>query len=472
MVPFRFANASRPLDPAAPAGTGNPNVTKPQMPLWMAELQLVGLVQADLQTLMAQRHFLLHGTQTAPLVTLAFDLEWSLGLSWDGPDINSTIVTGDPSFRPQQHHELQQSFPGTQHVELRFNSVGSLVDAAGTAVTVGAGGEVPGAFVPAPTAMTFPVSGRRLPQVVVTGQSRAWGRHAGATARSSMLMELQPSIVEPTSNAEILRGGDGTLALNTLRIDGARIDGGLLSDEDGFRPPSPDDPDCRWPPFRARGLNPPRADVEALINAVVEAFFNANAAVPRIALLPLDVWQTTARLIILHESGKVGFKHFDTAAQRVRFTRSSTLVLGYGLEGGMPIFGAPHGYGFGQLDFVFGRGPNPDEVWSFLENVRTAVRVIMDEKARAAFQRFTQGAGAAAFAALPLRRRRAMYRREIVRRYNGGREFTFEAFGGQQQWVINARSSQIQYANEVLGTAINYGNLPTAFPDTQFGPGI
>ncbi|MES1241728.1 MAG: peptidoglycan-binding protein [Acidobacteriota bacterium] len=489
MAPFRFANASRLLDPAVPAGAANPSVLKPQMPLWMAELQLVGLVQADLQALMAQRHFLLHGTQTAPLVTLAFDLAWSLGLAWDGPDSNSPSfrppgVQGFP--RPDQTHEFQQSFPGTEHVELRFNSLGSLVDASGSAVTVGAAGEVPGAFSPAPAAMAFPVAGRRLPQFVVTGQSRAWGRQAGATSRSSMLIELQPSIVEPATSAEILRGGDGMLALDTLRIDGSRIDGGLLAGEDGFTPPSPDDPDFRWPPFRTRGRNPPQADVETLINAVVEVFFNANATVPRIALLPLNVWQTTTRLIILHESGKVSFKHFDTAAQRVRFNQARrnlpVLVLGYGLEGGMPIFGAPHGYGFGQLDLVFNRGPNPDEVWSYLENVRTAVRVVMEEKATVAFQRFTQGppglsatvrtAAAAAFAALPLRRRRAMYRREIVRRYNGGRELTFESFSGQQQWVINAQSTQIEYPNEVLGTTINYGNLPTAFPDSQFGPGI
>jgi hypothetical protein len=493
MAAYRFANHSRLLNPALPAGANNPSVLKPQMPLWMAELQIVGITQAQLTALMTRRHRQLRGTASNPPVDLRLDLQWQLTLSWDGPDSNSPAFS-PPAVqrfpRPDQTYTYSQAFAGTQVVQLHFGQQGQFTDAAGQNITVSGQGEVPGAFVPVPTAITFPVAGRRLPQVVVSGQNRPWGRQATATQRETLLVEFQPAIVE--GNNEVMRGGDGVIVLQTLSIDNQRIDGGLIGGDDNTSvPPLATDPDMHFPRFRVRGLNPgPHPTVEALINALVEEFFTANAANPRIALLTLNCWQATARLIFQHENG--GDRQFAERSSRSRFTQSRSspppalapLLLGYGLEDDMPLFGPPHGYGFGQLDLMGNppRGANNNEVWSFLENIRSSVRVIMEEKAIVAFNLFTQGIGVpaatrpaaiAAFNALAAtdpQRRRAMYQREIVRRYNGGREFQFE--GGN--WVIHTTVGQARhnYPNDVLGTTprVVYPG-PVALTAAQFGPG-
>ena len=83
----------------------------------------------------------------------------------------------------------------------------------------------------------------------------------------------------------------------------------------------------------------------------------------------------------------------------------------------MPIFGPPAGYGLGQLDSP---PMTDDQAFSFMENTRGSVRLIMHSKANAA-RRFL----AANLPTVPADIDRAAFRGEVVRRYNGGTEVRF-----------------------------------------------
>jgi hypothetical protein len=487
VIGYQIVNTPRLLNGAAAAGPNNPIVLKPQMPLWMAELQIVGLNRARLENLMAHRYFLRNASvMIGPpaLVSAQFSLDWSLLLAWDGPDMNSPAFVGTVA-RPNQTYQYRQEFTAVQAVELRFRDRGQIVDrVTGRDIAIGAQGEVPNAVVPAPTTIDFPVPGRRLPQLIVFGQNRPWGRHVGAAQQESVIIEFQPRV--EVGGVEAIRGGDGVLLLRSVDVDGHPIDRGLVPDAGGvLAAPPPGDAVCRLPWVRVQGTNPaPPGDVDALINAIVAEYFNAHIAQPAVAMLPLVVWQQTAGLIFDHENGN-DRQFFDQAAGRFRFSGIS-----YGHARGMPLFGPPHGYGFGQLDLVFGRGANDDEVWSFVENIRTGVRLIMEEKANAARAMMAPHLPAALD-----RRTRAVFRREVVRRYNGGREFTWngadwEISPGLNQWANNANhadgpNQRLLYPNGVLGTNIQYfvpfpaGNgaatvfpWPIFFTPADFGPGI
>jgi hypothetical protein len=500
VISYRLANETRGLNPALPAGPNNPDVVKPQMPMWMAELQVIGVTRAQLEELMAHRHFKENLEVYGPPAParLRFELQWRLTLSWDGPDSNT--AANHPNFRPKQSHDYCQVVqePTPQVVELHFRDEGHLIDPRDGRDVETAAREAPNAFQPAPAPIPFPVNSRRLPRVLVSGQNRTWGRHAGAVRREALVIEYQPRIADGANN-EIIRGGDGILDLLTLAVDGRNIDAGLVLAAPGtLGPPLPSDPVVRLPRFRIRGRNSAPADVETLIDALVQEYHRNNAAAARIQLLPLNIWQDTARRIFDHETGG-DYHQFDERTARDRRRWRHWRGRYYGYERDMPLFGPPHGYGIGQLDLIFGRGANDDEVWSFVENLRSAVRLIMEEKATGAYNLFTAGAGAVAFNGYSLSRRRAMYQREIVRGYNGGREFRF--IGGN--WVINPSLPQwdpqnptqpydnLLYPNRVLGTNVVYftnpinnaANNANAGPATQFnwpinfaaanyGPGI
>jgi hypothetical protein len=354
---------------------------------------------------------------------------------------------------------------------LRFGQRGQLTDASGRALKL-ANGEIPDAFVPSVTPARFPVAGRRLPRAVLD-VSRPWGRHAGAATLRAFVIEWQPRIAG-RAGEELIRGGDGVLELS-VSVDGQRIEGGLMAGTGGvLSAPSPRVPDARLPRFRVMGTNPaPPPDVVALIDALVAEYFTAHAAQPHVALLSLNCWQITARLIFQHENG--GNRHFEQRApstRRIRFQGAS-----YGLQRDMPLFGPPHGYGFGQLDSPpVNQGADDGPAWSFLENIRRAVRQIFRLYGLHAFNYLsTSPAGGAAFiglAATNPRRQRAIYQRELVRRYNGGREFAFST----GDWRINPSlhqlvhdpppagplrpNARLLYANRVLGPA---GTAPVSY---------
>jgi hypothetical protein len=225
------------------------------------------------------------------------------------------------------------------------------------------------------------------------------------------------------------------------------------------------------------------------VNELVREFYDTHSGQPHVAMLPLLVWQNTIRLVTQHESG---FTHFETRDSG-RFADESGLHR-YGHENGMPKFGFPHGYGYGQLDGPLGHPANDDEVWSYVANIRTAILELVREKATAAFNMMQPH-----LQAVRTRRERAVFQRETVRRYNGGREFSWS--GGD--WVINpslAKTHQVpnpspppatipeanprlRYCNVVLSTNVQYFTgdgddeaadfpWPIAFTAADFGPGI
>lgn len=432
-------------------------VRKPEMPLWMAEFQILGLSRTQLEDLMARRKHVLPGNPAS----LRFDLRWGLSLRWDGPDVG----TGSPRI-----YRYSQSFPDSQAVTISL-ATNDRIDG------VDAQGRVASALSPAPTAMAFPVAGRRLPQVIVSNQTRRWGREGAAPLQDTVVIEWQPRIVNGAGE-EIMRGGDGDLTLENLTIAGEPVDPGLIPAGTGVAPPPATTPAVDLPRFRVRGLDPPPPH-DALIDALVAEYVNRNAAVARVALLPLAVWQETIRLILTHEAGR---QFENRGAGRRRFAGTY-----YGHEQDMPFFGAPHGYGYGQHD-------NPpvsdDGAWSFFENLKETIeRVMGDRRDDKAIQAYNHLRGH--LPTPPNRRIRAVYRREVVRRYNGGSEFRWNGADWEidpslSRWADAGDRSQganqrLPYPNRVLGTNVVYFTgtgaatvfpWPIAFAAGDYGPGI
>src|SRR5262249_40438491 len=81
MVPYQIA-CPAPRRPFPGAATGAANVTLPEMPLSMAELQLLGLNRPQLEDLMVRRKHQVAGAPT----TLQLKVSWKINLHWDGPD--------------------------------------------------------------------------------------------------------------------------------------------------------------------------------------------------------------------------------------------------------------------------------------------------------------------------------------------------------------------------------------------------
>lgn len=475
MARYQFANAQRPLNPALPQGANNPSVIKPQLPLWMAELHLVGMNDKKLGEFMSYRYFkekVDFGGKDPPYpATLKLDLSWRIKLYWDGPDENSANFNVSNS---QIHYSYSHELAASQKVRLFFRDGGKLTDSKKKDVALEAGGSVPGAFREQPALPEFPVAGRRQPKVVLSGQTRHWGRHA-AVQKDAAVIEFQPRIVDG-AGAELVAGGNGSLECSVTAIDLLPVDVGLVLDNAGvLAAPPAADPHARLPTFRVVGRNPDRQDVLSLVEALVDEYYNAHSTVDRVALLSQACWRTTARLIFDHEAR---LSQFDYRASHRSANDSNTCY--YGNELDMPIFGWPHGYGVGQIDnFVDNgatRGVNTGEVWSFVENLRTAVRIIMEVKAQEAYNLVDDH--------LPTpvdRRTRAVYQREIVRRYNGGREFRWNG----NDWEISPSQSlqgtaRLAYPNQVLGTNVAYSvtqpngtvtyHWPVTFAQADYGP--
>jgi len=389
------------------------------------------------------------------------EIDWDLWLRWRGPD----FIPNHPRRHSYDEFFPRRPVPNTRPprlaASLSFDSSGRIVDAAGVDV-LGPGGEVRGAWATAPPQITFPLPGRRRPQVILD-QQRRWGRTGDATqpARPTLVVEFQPRL-EDAAGAELIRGGDGTLEVKELWLDGARVDRGLIASTTGVTAPPPDMPDADLPTFRVRGLNPPVVDVVALIGAAVQEYFNVNQALGRVGILSLACWRETMVRVVRHESGG-RFIHFrlnrrpnaraNAAGNSDWWYEASATIRyqdrSYGHESDMPLFGPPHGYGLGQLDNFDNpvRGATADEVWDLVKNVRSAVRVLMHEKGIVAWNHLSPN-----FPAVPGRRERAVFQREVVRRYNGGREFIWNA--ATNRFVIRPDSqntARLLYPNLVLG---------------------
>lgn len=180
---------------------------KPQMPLWMAEMQLVGVKQAELQDLLTHAYAKVNKGLSNPFApaTLVLELTWKAGLLRSG--LNTEILAADLK----------------QKVELNFNQAGQLTDASGQNPKVPLPAELREAFTTPPKVMPFPVSSRRLPTVLLAGAQRPWlpwPRHAGAKPadlKDALVVEFQPKLLTFT-NKEAVRTDEGLLELTSLTI--------------------------------------------------------------------------------------------------------------------------------------------------------------------------------------------------------------------------------------------------------------
>lgn len=450
MVIYEIATRARALGGSAAAV-----VTQPEMPMWMAELQLVGVDAAALASFMRARAAAPGGRRT-----LALTAQWTLATSWDGPNAASAT-------RP---YRSTKDWTATTSAQIALDTAGTAID--GLQPT----GEVRGAFTPAPAPPGFPVTGRRVAQVMAGGITRRWGRRSTTALVPATIVEHQPLLVD-AAGREIMRGGDGELRLTSLSIDGAPVDPGRVATAAGTVAPPAATPLATVPTFRVQGVNPAVADRQPLVEALVDEYVRAHATDPWVAVLPLAAWQITVWRVLQHES--VGGRHFDDRG-------TGRVGVGgqfFGDERDMPMFGAPAGYGWGQLD-------NPpvsdDAAWSFTDNVRSAIHRLLHDKGQAAYN-----AMHAHFPTPIDQRAQAVFRRETVRRYNGSTELRWngsdwEISPGLSQRtnpsdVSSRPNSHLDYPNQVLGTTVVYFTgtgaaatfpWPIAFPATQYGPGI
>jgi hypothetical protein len=477
MIAYQFANENRSLDPAVAA---SPNILKPQMPMWMAEFQILGLTLANLSELMLFKRFRkFHAIKAAdPGMDLKFQIKWEMELFWSGPD--SRAGAGVYHYR-----ERFTTWPA-QVITLHFDASGNLMDDTGKALALGSQGEIPNAFATAPVQIPFPVAGRRLPLVVLSGQQRPWGRQPGAPQKDALLIEFQPKIAN-AAGAEILRGGNGKIRLTTIQIDGHDIDPGRIEgSHHALHAPPAADPLIALPEFRIRGRNPSRADVETAIDGIANDVLNTMAVVggavtaqlqDSAAFIPLAAWQETTKLVCHKESNDGGEHYSHFLVDHTKTERFGTQAFGW--EKDMPMFGPPHGYGLAQRDppnndfDAFGCAAD-EIVWNFVIGIRCGI-VELIQKGGLALGNFRTPAAAASsinFSHLGVQEQRAMFQRDAIRRYNGNAEFHFDG----HHWMVNPPHPDNDYPNQVLNpsgaTDVDYTAVPVQLAPANFGPGI
>ncbi len=442
MVPYDTHLRRRPFSAAQPT-----EVEMPEMPLWMAELQFVGVSKTALRELLDFRKHLL--PKNPDSLQLSYDL--ALNLLWDGPD----AATEHPRcYSYAQAWELKEQ-KAILKIDKDLN--------------------VSATFDPAPKPIPFPLAGRRAPAVLFDKQKRKWGRHAGASEHESLVIEWQPKMVDD-AGIEAVRGGDGMLSLDSLAI--AAVD---------VLPPAVDDPVVLLPRFRVQGVNP-IADLNTTIELAVKEYYNAHRGEPSVAALTLNTWIYTVKRILNHEAKKTQFgfllEHFTSHEDKYCYKDPpkndhpyGATQYYYGLEKHMPLFGPPHGYGMGQLDTP---AVTDDGAWSFVGNIRGSVRLLMAEKANETYTLLSEHQEDTAHW-------RACYQRNVIKQYNSGRhEFKWSG----SAWKINPNQAQttksgsanleLLYPNKVLNdqTAVVYWtganetpvfNWPITFVEANYG---
>jgi hypothetical protein len=213
MVVFDQGIRSRPASDRKGAST----IPTPEMPLWMAELHLLGLTAATVADLLSRRQ------NAGASAQLALQPQWRLRLFWDGPDSGSLAKGKPPDRRYSYGNDFPQDAEAKQEVTVTAPS------------SSGAGGPAGGPQLsvqmsPQPETIPFPVEGRRKAQVRLQGEKRRWGRQANGTVRDAVVVEWQPNIArrpgpDPVRDAakspkavggggdpyEVMRGGDGEI---------------------------------------------------------------------------------------------------------------------------------------------------------------------------------------------------------------------------------------------------------------------
>lgn len=427
---------------------------KPEMPMWMAEFHLVGVSLANLEWLLVFRH-LFKWQNTGRGRRLRFGLTWKLRIQWEGPDWG----TRDREVSSRAHRTLFDVPNVTLEVAL-----GLARDAANSKLLADPP-RIVSSVTPAPARIPFPVAGRRLAAVVAA--DRAWGRAAGAATKAALVLEWQPRVVDSEQN-EAMRGGEGDLVAVAPTLNGADVPAGIHRAD---RQPAASN-EIRIPKFRIPGTNPQvdQAHMDALVDTLVAAYHAEHRAEEAIGVLHVRTWQATLRLILRFESKGMHFRVHPAPIVADATARIHYVSDYFGHAHDMPLFGPPHGYGIAQLDMP---KPTDQQVWSFLANLERAVELTMHNKARDAYEHLHEHLAND-------HRSRAVFQREVVRRYNGGAEFRWNGHQFEmhptRQWADRDHTkpnSQLPYPNNVLGTRIVYvvgTGAGATFPAVPFHP--
>lgn len=396
-----------------------------EMPLWMAEIHLVGATRDALADLMRRRK---RRSAEAP-TTLSFSYRWNVRMQWQGPDHATP-----PNFVYDQTFSGIWTESGLQDIDqtvtLRLNETEALPESEHKAVDP---------FEPVPVALPFPSDRRRRPEVWLSGQQRRWGQRSGAAERDALVIEWQVAIVQEGN--EVIRGGNCTPSVGAFRIDNTRVHPGVRSNGHLFATNTPDVPVLVR---RVLGHNATRADAEEAMNAVTLRYYNEHADLTAMRSLRSGVWQQVIRFICTHESRG---RQFDDRQSDARFL-ASAYHLSFGHEKGMPFFGGPRGYGIGQKD----PAPPPNAMFNYVEAIAVACNELMRQKVNDA-NRYLRGLKPTFNLETSLGDRAALLR-EATRRYNGNREFEFH--DGELKIRPNGSRDRREYPNQALQTAVPY----------------
>jgi hypothetical protein len=392
---------------------------QPQMPMWMAELQLVGLDKKHLEEMLGRRR----RRQGIRGGILRLILNWKMRLSWHGPENVGRYETLIKGQNTSQGLTTQE----TVVLQLRTDS--------DQLAGVNQQNQAPAAISPPPVALKYPVPNRRVALVTVDGLKRRWGRRAGTPEYQAIVIEWQPAVTD-AAGGEIIRGGDGELELESLSIDDASVDLGLTVPSSGGDPKPPDagTPVAALPVFRVPGHpNLSFKDAFALADFFVTRLYQAESSRPYVGVLSLRCWQDTVHRVMKKESYVKHYKELPTQQKG-----------SYANEAGMPAFGPPHDYGIAQISFL---PITTDQIWSVVENLREAVRRIFEEVARSAYAyngdalNFSTPGNAT--------RSRAAFQRETMRVYNGGPS-RHEFKQGSTALIQPNRPDNIDYPNGIF----------------------
>lgn len=438
-----------------------PAELRPEMPLWMAELQFVGFRPDEGKTFLQARQSELGLDHRAVTIQAGF----ALTLAWRGPDADlpgparkngdarnpyaSVSMTFKGSFRGKKGAPGAPSAAPPAPPVVKYDAgammVGTLDIEDDGNLKVSRDGKSTTEVDPPYAAAPYPAPGRRAPALWLDQRMRSWGWTGDGPVLPTLVLEWQPPIVTAERNgfSEIMLGGDGRLEVAQLSFAGKSI--GRPST--GPTPASPTGPLLALPTFRVKGDNPAETSaVESLVDAAVQDVVAAHPDDGPVQMLSAAVWKKLARSLMFHESGG---QHFSTTVSRAPF-RERTPFQCHGLQPGMPKFGAPAGYGLGQHD----PPRSLQDMWNFYEHVRLGIEMLMTKEfGKKAYDYLT---GLHALSATS-RLDKAIFLRETVRGYNGGREFVYE--GGHWKlspWVgkhAAMPSARLPYVNKVLSTS-------------------
>jgi hypothetical protein len=185
-----------------------------------------------------------------------------------------------------------------------------------------------------------------------------------------------------------------------------------------------------------------------------------------VLFIPLALWQSTARRVLAHASSAHHFAvptgPFAVGRFAFAFTTGPATArvfhrVAHGKEHDMPIFGALHGYGIGQIDTP----GNADHVGNLVENLKEAARRFMIAGGQGTMNRlgheFTNPG-----AVLSQRSRGAVFHRQVVRAYNSGPGSTECIFDGGD-WLIRPSimsEPNIYYPDNVLSPGLVTPQVP------------